>query len=232
MDLSKRLQITRVEAGTATPVEDQVVVEYSLSLSVAGAHLVDFVCLPGDLEDLVCGHLYSRGVICRRQQIRRLRLTEGEATVSVVASPKQNRQAGKGEFTLGLEDIYRAVAAFSRQSPLFAATGAVHSCSLCHRDGRLIYREDIGRHNAADKALGRALSEGWDLGEAFLLTSGRVASALVVKAENVGLQLLISAGAPTVEAVKRAEAADITLCGFARGNRFNVYSAPRRILTP
>ena len=231
MDLSKRLQIIRIEAGAVKPIEDQVVVEYSLTLSVNGKHVADFVCLPGDLEDLICGHLYSQGIISQRQQILRLSFAADEVTVQVDAGRRQSPPVYKGDFSLGREDIYKAVAAFSCQSPLFVATGGVHSCSLYHRDGRQIYREDIGRHNAADKAFGRALHEGWDMSKAFLLTSGRVASALVTKAENVGLYLLISVGAPTAEAVNRAVAADITLCGFARGPRFNVYSARRRILT-
>ena len=90
--------------------------------------------------------------------------------------------------------------------------------------------EDIGRHNAIDKAFGRALLEEWDVSQAFLITSGRVPEDAIKKALTTGLSVVISRSAPTHAAVDLARSSNITLCGFARGRRMNIYSAPERIL--
>ncbi len=134
--------------------------------------------------------------------------------------------------------VLELMRAFVRGSPEFAATGAVHSAAIAAPaaggageggPGLLALREDIGRHNAVDKAVGAFFRQGIPLEGRILLTSGRISSEAVLKAARCGLAAVVSRGAPTDRAVALARRLGITLVGFARGNRLNLYSGEGRI---
>lgn len=125
--------------------------------------------------------------------------------------------------------VMEQVNQFNKESVLFQETGGVHSCALCDGRRTLVFMEDIGRHNAFDKVLGYALLHDIPLAACCLLTSGRVPSDMVVKAVNARIPLIVSRSAPTDAAVELANKHHVTLCGFARGNRLNVYTAKERI---
>jgi FdhD protein len=114
---------------------------------------------------------------------------------------------------------------------LFDRTGGLHACGLFDPGGRLLsVREDVGRHNAMDKVIGAALLAGdLPLGERVLCVSGRLAFELVQKAARAGAPILVGVGAPTSLAVELAEDRGVTLAGFARGGRVNVYTHPERV---
>ena len=113
----------------------------------------------------------------------------------------------------------------------FAATGGIHATGLFDRDGTLTCsREDVGRHNAMDKVVGWAFADGrLPLAEAILCVSGRLSFELVQKAAVAGCPLLVAVGAPSSLAVELAADRGITLCGFVRDGRVNVYTEPWRL---
>ena len=114
---------------------------------------------------------------------------------------------------------------------LFNTTGAVHGGAAFDAEGNiLVVREDVGRHNAVDKVVGWGFGEGLlPLDEAVLCVSGRLSFELVQKTACAGAPVLVGVGAPSSLAVELARAQGITLCGFARGGRFNVYAGGERI---
>src|SRR5207237_808142 len=119
------------------------------------------------------------------------------------------------------------------RQPTFEATGGLHATGLFAADGELLcVREDVGRHNAMDKVLGWSFLGGrLPLKEAILCVSGRLSFELVQKAAVAGCPLLVAVGAPSSLAVELARDRGLTLCGFVRGGRVNVYSEPWRVTT-
>jgi FdhD protein len=114
---------------------------------------------------------------------------------------------------------------------VFDRTGGLHAAGLFMPDGELIYlREDIGRHNAVDKVVGRALMDGrLPAGDSILVVSGRAGYEIVQKSISAGIGVLAAVGAPSSLAVALAREFNQTLVGFLKGDRFNVYSAPERL---
>ena len=115
-------------------------------------------------------------------------------------------------------------------SELFHETGAVHSAGLCDPSTILSYYEDIGRHNALDKLAGDILLKGINTQNKIATVSCRMSLEIIGKIIKTGIPIVISNAAPTLSAVKLAHRAGLTVIGFARNNRFNVYTHEKRII--
>jgi FdhD protein len=118
---------------------------------------------------------------------------------------------------------------FQERSDVFKATGGVHSAALCDTNSILLFTEDIGRHNAIDKIFGGCLLEDIPLNDRAMMTSGRVSSEILLKVARRNIPILISKSAPTDVAVKLADNWGITLVGFVRGTKMNVYANSQRV---
>ncbi len=233
---------------------DQVAIEEPLEIRVDGDALAVTMRTPGHDEELALGFLYGEGLI---DGPRNAGLTDDlAANVIEVTGPLTRNPIARRFYTSSscgvcgkgaLEEVAvhsaplpagprlaRAIAAAmpdGLEQPGFSRTGGLHATGLFDPDGRmLVTHEDVGRHNAMDKVIGRALLDGLvPLGEHILCVSGRLSFELVQKAAVAGAPILIGVGAPSSLAISLAEDRGLTLCGFARGTSVNVYSHPQRI---
>lgn len=230
MDVYREFEIIRIEENRPSTVRDKVIEEYDLALFVNGERFVDLLCTPRDLECMIYGHLFAEGVISRKTDVKELTISEHRADVVLEGKPQPTKGELGKNILLSAQEVFDAVEAFHDQSKLFAGTGGVHNCKLQHKNGETIFMEDLGRHNAGDKALGKALLEEWDLSQVYMITSGRVPKYMAQKAINAGISIVISKSPATAQSVELARAHNLTLCGFVRGRRMNIYSGPERIL--
>ncbi|MDP2960581.1 MAG: formate dehydrogenase accessory sulfurtransferase FdhD, partial [candidate division Zixibacteria bacterium] len=120
---------------------------------------------------------------------------------------------------------------FEVKSSVFKSTGGTHSAALADKEKILLFKEDIGRHNAVDKILGESLIENIPWQDKLLISSGRVSSDILLKAGRAKINLIISRSAPTSLALELAQRLGITVIGFARGKRMNIYTYPMRVVT-
>ncbi len=244
--------------NTVDGVIDEVASELPIRLILNNEPLVTLLCTPSELEELVVGFLLSEGLLQEKSSIQRLEVDEKEAAVRIELSglppewsalfEKRTISSGCGSgitFTnyrmgherrievkgplMSLDDIRRLLKTFRNISSLYLETGGVHSAALSDGKEILFFSEDIGRHNAVDKLIGKAFLNGVSVENKILLTSGRVTSEIMTKAGRNRFPILISRAAPSCMAVSYAEDMGITLIGFARGDRMNIYTWPNRI---
>ena len=138
----------------------------------------------------------------------------------------------ESEALVGAEAITAMPERLRKRQRLFKATGAVHAAGLASLAGEVfLCREDVGRHNAVDKLLGKALMDGsWPLADKVLVLSGRIAFELVQKAALASIPVIAAVGAPSSLAIELAEECGMTLVGFVGTDHFNVYTHPERII--
>src|SRR5262249_26655268 len=123
-----------------------------------------------------------------------------------------------------------ALAALPGQQTLNRDSGATHAAAFASRDGMLLcVREDVGRHNALDKLIGAAARRHLDPTEGFIVVTSRCSMEMVQKTVTFGCPILVAVSAPTSLAIELAEAANLTVAAFARGERFNLYAHSDRI---
>lgn len=246
--------ILQVNQGERHEKADQLAVEFPLTLDLNGNEFVTLLCTPQEVEDLAVGFLYSEGLIDRIEDVACTKFSEAEQRVTVTTSRPVSvaeKLFGKRTVTTGCgrgtifyhvsdalksrpvqsdaridgEAITDMMRHWEERTPLFQSTGCPHSAALGSVEGEILaVREDIGRHNAVDKIVGWSLRERRRLSDKIMLTTGRISSEMLIKVARAGIPLVASRSAPTELAVSFGEALGITLIGFVRGRRFNVYT--------
>lgn len=244
-------------AGEAFAWEDlRVVDEVPLTLYVNGVEVVTLLTVGDHLLELGLGFLRSEGFFSTRPEVEGWDEEPGALRVRVARDVSAVRRlmekrtvttgCGKGttfyhaldalrcrpvssQVRFEPEQLVGGMRELQERSDLYRETGGTHNASLLEAGRTLLFRTDIGRHNAVDMLGGRAFLDGLETAETALLTTGRVSSEILVKVAKMGVAVLVSRSAPTALALRLATELGVTVVGYVRGGRFNVYTHPGRL---
>ena len=222
---AKALRVSR--EGSETPLERELICEHRLMLSVDGAAFAQLVCTRSMLRQLILGRLCTAGRIRAPKDVIAMRFSENEDRAEVTLRPGAGSDRPRNltdQSRWSSEDIYRLAARARTSMPLHDATQGTHGCLLLHRGEVLCCCEDIGRHNAIDKAVGEALVRGIPTCECVLYTTGRIAVDIVEKTATAGVGVLATRALPTAEALALAKTLGLTLICRAWEEQYEVYA--------
>jgi len=255
----ERVPILRLTEEGERHADDIVVREFPLTVILNNQELVTLLCTPTHLDYLAIGFLSSEGLLKSKDEIKKITVDEQRGVVRV-ETEEENKQAGELVFkrlitsgcgrgasfysaadvvgqikvesktNISAVEVFELVREFQHRSQIFRTTGGVHSAALCDTKNILVFSEDIGRHNAIDKIFGECILKGIPTDGRVIITSGRVSSEILLKAAKRNIPLLVSKSAPTDIGVKLAGDMGITLIGFVRGKRMNVYANDWRVV--
>ncbi|HSQ87577.1 formate dehydrogenase accessory sulfurtransferase FdhD [Romboutsia sp.] len=253
MNSIKKYRIKRYEKDSLESTVDSVIVEYLFTIFIDSEEFITLMCTPKSLKELAIGFLHSESIIESISDIKSITVFEEKGYVNIelnnrdLLNEKTNKKrvitsgCGKGSMyyneldrlTLNTNSsnrereyswISKVMNEFNKMSKLFLETGGVHSVALSDFDKIIFFEEDIGRHNALDKVIGKCLEDNIDIKDKVILTSGRITSEIVLKCAKLNINYIISRSAATNVAIDLSNVMNIRLIGFARGKRMNIYS--------
>jgi FdhD protein len=240
--------------GSMIPSSHDVVIEVPLSVFVNGRHALTAMISPVMLEEFTIGFLYTERMISEPEEIDSLRI-EAESTgtpsvsiltknpFSIMLSSKTVLSGCGGdtsyldparlpkirsEMTVELGTLKRIMKE-TLVSDLHTRTGGIHIVGLFGQDEKICITEDIGRHNALDKVIGYGLKHNIDFSRTIVTCSGRLSSEMVRKCLMANIPVIASRGATTSLAISMGEQAGLTIIGFVRGQKMNIYTGVERI---
>ena len=258
MNTTTKIKIIQYHNGSSSEKEDSIASEKILKIFSNNKEILSLLCTPTMVKELVVGFGFSEGLLKRNEQgegqqewcSERIEILWQDEDIEVhlpIDMPESTATltsgCGKGvtfmlneemsaiqdDFSISTNTIIELYREFQKKSELFRSTGGVHSAALCDAHEMLVFAEDIGRHNAVDKVIGYAFLENIPMQNKILLLSGRLSSEIINKAVRAKVPLLISRAAPTNMAVETAKKYNLTLIGFLRGQKLNIYSSPQRL---
>ena len=250
----KAIHYERYEFKKWKPHDAETIVEAPVSLTVNGQVWLTFMCTPVNLEALAVGFLYNEGILENMDEVEDVRVCEHGDNVDVwlnrtVEQPKSwRRTSGCTGGVTAVDMLARPNISFDGDQPkvppeaighlvellfesqeLYRETGGVHTSALSDGEKVLLSAEDIGRHNTLDKIAGLCLMNNVWPETRILITTGRISSEMLQKAARLEAPILISRTSPSSLSIEMAERYGITLIGYARKHRFNVYSNSQRV---
>ena len=245
----RKLPCIKVDGDTFGNALHEVVEEVPVALFVNGRHAMTAMMSPVQLEDFVTGYLFTEQIIKGVDEIESIRIDKNRISVITknlfkVLGPKKTILSGcggsvsyidaeklpkiKSDFVIGIEKINESVRD-ALSSDLHKTTGGIHVVALLDSEKVIAVSEDIGRHNAVDRVIGHGLRSGIDFSRTFIVSSGRISSEMVRKCLIANIPVIISRSATTTLSVEIAEKTGLTIIGFVRAGKMNIYSQPQRI---
>ena len=214
----------RVSNGGISEINDNISVEEPFRIYLNDEFIEELTASPSQLEELGAGHVICEGLACYPYEVN----VSGNS-IHIYAEPCGKIKKPPPRYvTIKKEDVFDVMNA--TKSEIWEKTGGVH-CSVLFSDGKLVAdSKDVGRHNTVDKVVGLAVLNNIDLSYCILGSTGRQPAAMVSKAANARIPIVISKSATTDKGIRTADQAGVTLVCFAREKRFAVYTHPDRIL--
>jgi FdhD protein/cysteine desulfurase len=232
--------------------KDEVIVkDETINLNINETLQRGFSISPNSLKDFAVGYMLGEGLITNINNIEDITIHENQITAKINLEDfdiRKELMVGsdcfggwrskidfinkvKSNLTLKPEEILKNMEILKEKAITWQKTGGTHVAGIINKKKDIfIVKEDVSRHVAVDKVIGAGAIEKIDFKESYIIYSGRMPADMLIKIARVGIPILISNAAPTASGYTVAKEANITMIGFARKNRFNVYTNPERII--
>jgi len=243
--------ITKFKSNQIQKTNDIVAVEKKIKVYVNNEEVVSLSASPSQIKELVVGFLMTEGILKGDWCPEKISIEENEKDIIVkvalegfVSLEGKTITSGcmssvsflndvKGyiddKIQIEPEKLFSLFKIFQEKSVLYRTTGCIHASALANENEILFIAEDVGRHNAVDKVIGWALLNKIPFEGKIIIVSGRISSEMALKTAKWKIPIIVSRTAPTSLAVEISEKAGLTVIGFLRGNRFNIYTHPERV---
>lgn len=248
------VNLTRIKGNKREEISDLVARETTFTILLNKKKLVTLNCSPEKYKFLGLGFLYTSGILQKKEDIISLDINEKQGLMDIkikgaslssediinsnlwIVSYQQSEE--QKETPLSIDTslkissnlVYSLISEMQERANFFKLTGGVHSCALANQQGSImLFSEDISRYNTIDKILGEAFLKNIPREDKIILTSCRITSDILTKIAVGRVPIIISRAASTDWAVELAQKIGITLVGFVRGERMNIYTYPERI---
>lgn len=253
----RRVSLIGLKGQSGIVVDDELALDQPVCIFVNGEYHATLIATPNMVEELTAGYLFTQGVIVSADDIKAMHVDDDRISVDLVKEVDLRGasvsvmnlivtacgSASRGVAPLEIPRIESSLrveankivgmfAELNRRSTTHGATGGTHAAMICTPAGIVeAFAEDVGRHNAVDKAIGSMLLRRADLGESVLITTGRLSGEIVQKAGQAGIPVVASMTVPLVSGIRLAEATGQTLVSLSKG-RLKVYVNEERIVAP
>lgn len=248
------------ESGVFTKKELRIVRENPITIYINGEEFVTLLCTPTHLKELAVGFLAAEKIITNANDIKEILVDKDKGLIWIelkvyrkIAKATYGKRyltsgCGKGTVFYHLNDvmdikpfpvvnkfevetIFTLVKAVAKKTDEKGETaGGIHKAALVEDNKVQVIKSDVGRHNAVDKVFGSILLQNKEIKADMLITTGRISSEILTKSYAMGVPVVVSLSTPTALSIEIAENLNITVIGYVRGKKANIYSVPERII--
>lgn len=234
-DFFEKRQVLRFIDNKFEETEDFVVKEEFYKLIVDGEYYFDIAASPVYIEDMALGRSYCEGLISGIDEVAEISLVNDKNIIKIITKKNNEIIQQKDNYFIANKVkpslIFKIIDNLSSKSEIFKKTGGVHNALLADEKGEtIVFREDIARHNTVDKITAYILKNELNISNKILALSCRISTKIINKVSKIGLSFIITQSPPSLNAVEIADENGITIAGFVRENRMNIYTHPERLI--
>lgn len=247
-EMTKEVEALKIQED-ATPMTEIIVCDEDIELIINEQISRSFSISPTHLKEFAVGYLLGEGLATSTDDINNIHVQNNTINVEIDLADFDLRKElivgsdcfggwrrkiemvdkVESNFQIPKESLFNAFFKLKESAKTWRETGGTHVAGMVYEDN-FISVEDISRHVAVDKVIGTAALKNYDLSRCFVVYSGRMPADMMIKIARVGIPIIASNAAPTSSGVTVALESGVTMIGFVRGDRFNIYSSPERIL--
>ncbi len=248
LEMFKQVHAIRFEGKKPSKVIETIVNDEEIEMIINNSLSRRFSISPNSLEEFTVGYLLGEGLTGSVDNINNISIEDKTIKVEIDLEDFDIRKElvvgsdcfggwrtkieyigeVKSDYTISKEILIEAFHKLKNEAKVWQKTGGTHIAGLVYEDN-FIAIEDVSRHVAVDKVIGAAAIKKYDFSKSFLVYSGRMPADMLIKIARVGIPIIASNAAPTSSGVSVADQAGVTMLGFVRGERFNIYTHPHRI---
>jgi FdhD protein len=258
-DLVKDVDVLNISKKSCRHTKVAVVTEVPLTIFLNDREIVTLLCTGAHIENLAVGFLSSEGLLQTREDLSHVEVDKNRQKVKVYTNANTelaeqlfgkrtiSSGCGKGtifynvldslqsrpltsQVTISTDQVRHLMAELHTRSDLYRLSRGVHNCGLATTEDIIIFRTDIGRHNAVDMIAGECFLKELDTRDKILVTTGRITSEILIKAAKMKIALLISRSAATSLSLELANSLNMTVIGYVRGGRILVYTGGENVI--